>query len=379
MITAGSASSPGTIFGGVLLQQGRPLTDRDWNDLAPQTQSARPGRHARRRRRRWCSEETPDGFEIASIARRAHDRPRPDLRRRPARRESRQRCRGVGRGPRPSYTAPTRSLHEAARHLPGRRRHRRRPAAASDLSRRLAARGHPVRGPDLVEKALGVDTTTRLQTVWQVKCARPVGATRPARRRSTRSPLASGDRALGRPADDRHRTVPGQPDPCLVPPSGGYKGLENQLYRVEIHDGGALGAGDLQVVARQRLGRDARHAPVRRSTSSSSTASARTTCCASRTAIGSRSRTTGGSSADRPANCAGSGSATASTMRRAPSRSTSHSLSLVRPTPRAISIRAPHAHQPLGSEGQVFAQNGNVLSISTRRRATAPSRCRQER
>ena len=38
--------------------------------------------------------------------------------------------------------------------------------------------------------------------------------------------------------------VAGEPDPCRVPPSGGYKGLENQLYRVEIHDGGGLtGAG----------------------------------------------------------------------------------------------------------------------------------------
>ena len=31
-------------------------------------------------------------------------------------------------------------------------------------------------------------------------------------------------------------------DPCLIPPSGGYRGLENRFYRVEIHDsGGAQG------------------------------------------------------------------------------------------------------------------------------------------
>jgi hypothetical protein len=29
--------------------------------------------------------------------------------------------------------------------------------------------------------------------------------------------------------------------PCLIPPGAGYKGLENQLYRVEIHQGGPLG------------------------------------------------------------------------------------------------------------------------------------------
>jgi hypothetical protein len=35
--------------------------------------------------------------------------------------------------------------------------------------------------------------------------------------------------------------VPGDDNPCLVPPTGGYKGLENQLYRVEIHKKGKLG------------------------------------------------------------------------------------------------------------------------------------------
>lgn len=31
-------------------------------------------------------------------------------------------------------------------------------------------------------------------------------------------------------------------DPCVVPSGGGYVGLENQLYRVEVHDGGTLSA-----------------------------------------------------------------------------------------------------------------------------------------
>ena len=30
-------------------------------------------------------------------------------------------------------------------------------------------------------------------------------------------------------------------DPCELPPDGGYRGLENQTYRVEVHDGGAPG------------------------------------------------------------------------------------------------------------------------------------------
>jgi Family of unknown function (DUF6519) len=32
-------------------------------------------------------------------------------------------------------------------------------------------------------------------------------------------------------------------DPCELPPTGGYRGLENQLYRVEIHNPGQPGAG----------------------------------------------------------------------------------------------------------------------------------------
>lgn len=92
----------------------------------------------------------------------------------------------------------------------------------------------------LVEIALGVDTTTRLQTVWQVKflstaagttCATPVdqiaawgAATAPSAGRLTTATAP----------------VPNL-DPCLVPPAGGYKGLENQLYRVEVHAPGPLG------------------------------------------------------------------------------------------------------------------------------------------
>ena len=30
-------------------------------------------------------------------------------------------------------------------------------------------------------------------------------------------------------------------DPCALPPTGGYRGLENQTYRVEMHTGGPPG------------------------------------------------------------------------------------------------------------------------------------------
>src|SRR5215217_6505924 len=35
--------------------------------------------------------------------------------------------------------------------------------------------------------------------------------------------------------------TPAAEDPCLLAPGGGYRGLENRLYRVEIHHGGGLG------------------------------------------------------------------------------------------------------------------------------------------
>ena len=95
--------------------------------------------------------------------------------------------------------------------------------------------------PDLVEKAVGVDTTTRLQTVWQVKLLSNIGNATCA----TPDGDVAGWPAVIGPSGARLTTltgnVPGDPNPCLVPPAAGYKGLENQLYRVEVHHGGPLG------------------------------------------------------------------------------------------------------------------------------------------
>jgi hypothetical protein len=95
--------------------------------------------------------------------------------------------------------------------------------------------------PDLVEPAVGVDTATRLQTVWAVRIAANVGAgvtcdsdwdnvaewaklTRPSGAR-----LTSGAQGAAAPAD-----------PCHVSPAGGYRGVDNRLYRVEVHDDGSV-------------------------------------------------------------------------------------------------------------------------------------------
>jgi hypothetical protein len=90
-----------------------------------------------------------------------------------------------------------------------------------------------IEDPELIDPALGgPDTTTRRQTVWQVRvatmdnaaCGVPVGDLPSAGRLTSR--------AIAPPAPD---------DPCILPPASGYRGLENRLYRVEIHNGGALG------------------------------------------------------------------------------------------------------------------------------------------
>ena len=95
--------------------------------------------------------------------------------------------------------------------------------------------------PELVEIAVGVDTTARTQTAWQVRLLPNIGS----------ATCASHDDAVpgwldviapsaGRLTTDTIDVAPAD-DPCKLPPTGGYRGLENQTYRIEIHDAGAPG------------------------------------------------------------------------------------------------------------------------------------------
>jgi hypothetical protein len=101
-----------------------------------------------------------------------------------------------------------------------------------------------IEDPDLVEKAVGVDTTGRLQTVWQVKwldvsqdgnvtCSTPDAS------------IPEWEKLLLPPGPQLTTgVVQSSPSgPCCLAPNTGYTGLENQLYRVEIHQGGAPGTG----------------------------------------------------------------------------------------------------------------------------------------
>jgi len=95
--------------------------------------------------------------------------------------------------------------------------------------------------PGLIEQAVGVDTTGRRQTVWQVKVLTNVGNMTCA----TPDGNIPGWPEIIAPSAARLSTDTGtpsfEPDPCKVPPAAGYRGLENQLYRVEVHTGGPLG------------------------------------------------------------------------------------------------------------------------------------------
>jgi len=102
--------------------------------------------------------------------------------------------------------------------------------------------------PSIREVALGgPDTAVREKTIWQVKhllldqqgdCKTKFEAYDKVTAASTGTMSARSKR----PDDSKN--------PCVVPSSAGYTGLENQLYRVEIHNGGeALDATTAGTVA----------------------------------------------------------------------------------------------------------------------------------
>jgi uncharacterized protein DUF6519 len=96
------------------------------------------------------------------------------------------------------------------------------------------------------ETALGgPDTATRTKTVWQVKLLR---VTDPGGTVTCNTDFPEWTQLLGRnlinianPGRMSAQSQPEEPSPdplCILPPSAGYRRLENHLYRVEIHQGG---------------------------------------------------------------------------------------------------------------------------------------------
>lgn len=94
-----------------------------------------------------------------------------------------------------------------------------------------------VQADHLREVALGgPDTATRARLVCQVKAAEvPKDAPEDATCAELMDALVhDGPRCLRA----RARVETPSDDPCILPPEARYRGPENQLYRVEIHDGG---------------------------------------------------------------------------------------------------------------------------------------------
>ena len=95
-----------------------------------------------------------------------------------------------------------------------------------------------IEDPDIREVALGgPDTTTRVHTLWQVKVQKDVGDVTCADDVAALLPGPSGAEAEPTTIE----TVP-LSTPCTMTAAGGYQGLTNRNYRIEVHDGGNIGA-----------------------------------------------------------------------------------------------------------------------------------------
>lgn len=225
-------------FSGVLMQQGRVQLDADWNELVEIIDRRRRAETLDTIGRAVVPKETPDGFRIGfsggaltigagrmyvdGLLAENHggapfDRFDPVL--------SEPRGSGLVTYDTQPYfpgAAQAEPLPESGPHL----------VYLDVWQRELTA----LEAPEMVEKAVGVDTTTRTQTVWQVRVLPGIGRDISC---STPDDAFSAWRDLVAPSAARLSTaavgVPSPADPCLLSPQGGYRGLENRLYRVEIH------------------------------------------------------------------------------------------------------------------------------------------------
>lgn len=85
--------------------------------------------------------------------------------------------------------------------------------------------------PNLPEVALlGLDTTTRTKTLWQVKIAKGLNCTSDLTKAFPPSPALLTVQ-VDTPGED--------PDPCTLQEPGGFRDVENLHYRVEIHGNGS--------------------------------------------------------------------------------------------------------------------------------------------
>lgn len=96
--------------------------------------------------------------------------------------------------------------------------------------------------PEIRETALGgPDTATRLKTIWQIKLLRLVDQNVNINCLSDiqlwNDLISKPDGKLSARAEADEQSK----DPCIIAPGAGYRRLENQLYRVEVHKSGIKG------------------------------------------------------------------------------------------------------------------------------------------
>ena len=111
--------------------------------------------------------------------------------------------------------------------------------------------------PEIREVALGgPDTATRTKTVWQVQTLR-VGD-QGAAVTCLSEPPTWKDTIAASTIKLTARVAKEEPSdkPCIVPPGAGYRRLENQLYRVEIHRTGTVNDPDKTKVTTFKWSRD---------------------------------------------------------------------------------------------------------------------------
>ena len=95
--------------------------------------------------------------------------------------------------------------------------------------------------PEILEPALGgPDTATRTKIVWQVKIK---DIKLPSKHEGNCRKLLCPFHSIPESGRMRARSRKVEPSDngCIMAPEAGYRGLENQLYRVEIHEEGTVG------------------------------------------------------------------------------------------------------------------------------------------
>lgn len=228
-------------FLGVLMQQGRVQLDSDWNDWVAQLARRIQAGTLDTVGAAAVPRQTPDGFLIEAaggaltigagrmyvdglLAENHGAPPADDWDRRLAEQTS---ATPVGYPDQPYLPNPPELPTGPGPHL-----------VYLDVWQREV--GH-LQDPSLVESAVGVDSTGRLQTVWQVKVLADVGDTTCATDDADLPGWPDTIRPSGARLSTSTGSLPEPPNPCQVPPGAGYLGLENQLYRVEIHTQGPVG------------------------------------------------------------------------------------------------------------------------------------------